>query len=322
MIGLLLLAGSAVILIVGAELFADNAAGAGHRLGISALAVAVLLAGAEPEEMVTAVIAALSGRPELAAGDAIGANVTMFTLALGVAALARPLPFGTRVRQYAVGSAIAGGLAVLALADGQVSRPEGGLLLAAYALLVGGVWWRERRPPVIGELGETLAAEAAEEAQGDERRPALLPLGLAIAGIGIMLAGGWLAVEGATGLVAELGVRDSTIGLTLLALATTAELFALAWSAARRDISELAVAAVVGSAAYNATVSLGAAALAVPLATTGILPAAVGAALIPLLAIGLGWRGRLTRAAGLLMMVVYAAYVALVFGQTTIFITA
>lgn len=313
MIGLLLLAGSAVVLIVGAELFTDNAAGAGRRLGISALAVAVLLAGAEPEEMVTAVIAALSGRPELAAGDAIGANVTMFTLALGAAALVRPLPFGARVRQYAVGSALAGGFPVLALADGQVSRLEGGLLIAAYVLLVGGVWWRERRPPVIGELGETVAE--AGEADDDERRPAFLPLGLAIAGIGIMLAGGWLAVQGATGLVADLGVRDSTIGLTLLALATTAELFALAWSAARRDISELAVAAVVGSAAYNATISLGAAAVAAPLATTGILPAAIGAALVPLLVVAFGWRARLYRGAGVLLVAAYAAYVVLVFRQ-------
>lgn len=228
MIGLLLLAASALILIAGAELFAERAAGAGRRLRISAVAVALLLAGAEPEEMVTALIAALGGRPELAAGDAIGANVTMFTLALGVAALARPLPFGGRVRQYAFGSAAAGGLAVLALWDGTVSRPEGSLLIAAYVVAVGGVWWRERQPPVIGEVEEAIEDEAEVGASGADARPDFMLLGLAAAGIGIMLAGGWLAVEGATRLVADLGVSDSAIGLTLLALATTAELFALA----------------------------------------------------------------------------------------------
>lgn len=145
-----------------------------------------------------------------------------------------------------------------------------------------------------------------------------MPLLLAVAGIGIMLAGGWLAVEGATRLVADLGVADSTVGLTLLALATTAELFALAWSAARRDVSELAVAAVVGSAAYNATVSLGAAALARPLAAPSIGPAAVGAMLVPLLVVGLGWRGRLPRAAGLLLVAAYVVYVVLVFGGASV----
>jgi cation:H+ antiporter len=53
-IGLLLLAASAVGLLVGAELFAAHAAAAGRRLGVSALAVGVLLAGAEPEELITA----------------------------------------------------------------------------------------------------------------------------------------------------------------------------------------------------------------------------------------------------------------------------
>src|SRR5215472_8686042 len=89
--GLGLLAISAVVLIGGAELFTDNAAAADRRLQITLFAAAFLLAGAEPEEMITAVIASVRHRPELAAGDAIGANLTMLTLVLGVAALARPL---------------------------------------------------------------------------------------------------------------------------------------------------------------------------------------------------------------------------------------
>ena len=52
-IGLLLLAASAVGFLVGAELFTEHTAAAGRRLGVSALAVGVLLAGAEPEELTT-----------------------------------------------------------------------------------------------------------------------------------------------------------------------------------------------------------------------------------------------------------------------------
>jgi cation:H+ antiporter len=65
------------VLVAGAELFAEHAATAGLRLGISALAVGVLLAGAEPEELITAVTASSRDRPGIAVGDAIGANVTM-----------------------------------------------------------------------------------------------------------------------------------------------------------------------------------------------------------------------------------------------------
>lgn len=308
MIGIGLLAVAAILLFVGAELFAENAAGAGRRLGITALAVALLLAGAEPEEMITAVLAAINGRPDLAAGDAIGANVTMLTLVLGLTAVLRPFPFGDRVREYAVGAAIAGVAAVVVLLDAAVSRLEGLALIGAYAALVGLVWWREREPPLIGEAAEAVENPDAPASSGTAWRP----LALALAGIAIMLSGGWVAVEGATRLVADLGIRDSVIGLTLLALATTAELFALAWSSARREISELAVAAVIGSAAYNATVSLGAAAVAQPLAVSGILGAAVAGAALPVVLIGLGWRGRLGVRGGLLLLIGYAVYLVVV----------
>jgi len=80
--------------------------------------------------------------------------------------------------------------------------------------------------------------------------------------------------------VAPLGRTDTAIGLTLLALATTAELVALVWSAGPVRVSEIAVAGVVGSAAYNATATLGAAALTRPLSLTGLtLPAVFTVAL-------------------------------------------
>ena len=139
--GVLLLVLAAVLLVAGAELFVENAAAAAKRLGVTVLAVGLLLAGAEPEELLTAVLASADGHPGLAAGDAVGANVTMLTVTLGLAALIRPVPVGPRVRLYAVLSAVAGGLAVLTLLGGHVARWEGGLLVAAYVLLIALVWW-------------------------------------------------------------------------------------------------------------------------------------------------------------------------------------
>jgi len=75
--GLGLLTVSAAMLIAGAELFSENAGAAARRLRITVFAAAFLLAGAEPEEMVTAAIASWRHHPGLAAGDAIGANLTM-----------------------------------------------------------------------------------------------------------------------------------------------------------------------------------------------------------------------------------------------------
>jgi cation:H+ antiporter len=273
---------------------------------VTVIAVGVLLAGAEPEELLTAVIAAVQDRPGLAAGDAIGANVTMLTVTIGLAALLRPLPMGHRVRQYAMLSAVAGGLALLALVGGHVSRVEGALLLAAYVGLVALVWWREKEPPAIGEL-----AEIDDDEETAARRPGVA-LALSVVGIALMLVGGDLAVRGAVDVVAAIGRTDSAVGLTILALATTAELFALVLTAARHDVPEIAVAGIVGSAAYNATATLGAAALAQPLAVDGVIWAAVAAALLPLVILLFARRGQLGRAAGGALVAGYAAYAVVV----------
>ena len=311
MTGWLLLLAAAALLLGGAELFVENAAGAARRLGVTVVAVGVLLAGAEPEELLTAVLAAVQDRPGLAAGDAIGANVTMLTACLGLAALVRPLQLAHRVRTYAVLSAVAGVLAVLALVSGEVGRLEGGLLLAAYAALVALVWWREKEPPSLGELAE-MDDDDDDDQDVRPRRPAVA-LGLALLGIALMLAGGDLAVRGAVRVVESLGRTDSSVGLTVLALATTAELFALVLTAVRHDVPEIAVAGVVGSATYNATATLGAAALARPLAVEGddLLASAVLAAALPLVVIALAPRGRLGRPAGALLCAGYATYVVL-----------
>ncbi len=298
-VGLGLLAVSAVLLIAGAELFTENVGAAARRLGITVFGAAFLLAGAEPEEMITAVIASGRHRPELAAGDAVGANLTMLTLVLGLAALARPLPFGGRVRGYAVWSALAGGLSALALAGGIVGRREGGMLVAAYLAGVALLWLRERKPPAIGEIAGASG----------ESRPAVLGLALALGGVALMAAGGWLAVGGAGRVVRALSLTDSAVGLTLLALATTAELFALAWAAMRRGVSEIAVAGVVGSVAYNATATLGVAALVRPLAAGGILTPAIAAAALPLALLLVTPGGRVNRKTGAVLVAGYGAWV-------------
>lgn len=239
MVGFLFLAASAVLLTAGSELFAEHASAAGRRFGVTALAIGLVLAGAEPEEMVTAIFASARHLPGIAAGDAIGANVTMLTVVLGLAALIRPLELGGRVRTYALAASAAGVAAALALLGGEVGRVWGVLLVGAYLMAVAAVWWVERRPPAFGEAAELQ--EGGEEAPSSRERDSRAAL-LVILGVGAMAGGGWLAVSGAERIVSSLGLAQSVVGLTFVALATTAELFALVWAAYRRGIEELALA--------------------------------------------------------------------------------
>jgi len=70
-------------------------------------------------------------------------------------------------------------------------------------------------------------------ASNRQERPSL-GLGLALAGIVVMAVGGVVAVQGAERVVDALQISDTAVGLTLVALATTAELLAVAWASCWR----------------------------------------------------------------------------------------
>src|SRR5690349_1002727 len=135
---IVLLVVGAGLLTAGAEGFAENVTGASARLGVSVLALGLLLAGAEPEEAITAMLAAGQGHPALAAGDAIGANLVILTLTLGLAALLTRLPVTRRGLEYAGASAVLGAVAWLFLRNGVLGWLEGGILVL---LSVAGVAW-------------------------------------------------------------------------------------------------------------------------------------------------------------------------------------
>jgi cation:H+ antiporter len=289
----------------GAETFAEHLSVASVRLGVSAFALAILLAGAEPEELATAVTASLRKAPAIALGDVIGANIAICLVALGVGAVIAPLPFDRRVRRYALAGIPAGVLAAAIAWDGEVNRPEGVVLLVSYVLFVAVIWTVERQPPALGEAGEL---EEAQEHEVTGRGRVGRELMLVLAGVGAMALGASALVES----IRRISGVESTqarLGLIVVGFATAFELVVLAWSAARRGITAAVVAGVVGSFTYNATMTLGAGALARPLHISdaqllrGPWIIMVGALVV---VVALAWRAqRLDRRAGIACLALY-----------------
>jgi cation:H+ antiporter len=344
--------GGAGLIVWGAETFAEHLAAASVRLGVSAFALALLLAGAEPEELATAVTAALRGSPGIAFGDVIGANVAACLLAVGVGAWIAPLPFGAGVRRYALAGLPLGGLAAWFAWDGVVGRAEGLVLVAGYVAFVAAIWAVERRPPAIGEVGELAEAREAQAgaptsagsgpgspdpvpppSTGGSRTGSPDPVpppstgGLDTPGAGprvgrdlvLVLVGLVALALGAMALVEGVrrisGVEETqtALGLTVVGFATAFELVVLAWSSARRGVPEAVVAAVLGSFAYNVTMTLGAGALARPLrlADAGSLHIGWVVMLAALLAVlAAGARGSIARPAAVALLAGYPVFVA------------
>ena len=302
-----LVAGVAVI-VWGAETFAEHLAAAATRLGVTSFALALLLAGAEPEELATAVAASLRNSPAIAVGDVIGANVAICLVALGIGAVIAPLPFARRVRRYALFALPVGVISVVVAWDGSVSRPEGTLLVGLYVAYVAAIWVAERQPPVLGETAELAEERDMSAAPGRE-------LMLVMAGVAAMVVGASLLVSGVRGL-AHAEDAQARLSLTLVGFATAFELVVLAWSAARRGISEAVVAAVVGSYAYNATMTLGAAAVVRPLGISdAALIRAPALVMLGVLALPIGLtarKGWLSRGAGVALLACYPVFLAVV----------
>ena len=308
---LLAFAAGVAMIVWGAEAFAEHLGRASVRLGVSSFALALLLAGAEPEELATVVAASLRGSPGIALGDVVGANIAICLVALGVGAWIAPLPFRAGVMRYALLGLPLGAVGVWFVWDGEVSRIEGAIFVMLYAAYVGVIWWMERKPPEFGEVGELAEARHAAEAG----RPSRVgrDLALVLAGVAAMALGATLLVE-AVQRISGVEATQTQLGLTLVGFATGFELVVLAWSAARRGMSEAVVAGVVGSFAYNVTMTLGAGALARPLmlADAAILHVPVllmlgSLALVILLA---ARQGRLARAEGTILLVAYPAFIA------------
>jgi cation:H+ antiporter len=307
---MLALVGGVGAVVWGAESFAEHLSAASVRLGVSAFALALLLAGAEPEELATAIVASARHVPAIALGDVIGANVAACLVALGVGAYIAPLPFGHRVRRYALLAMPAGIAAVVVMWDGRVGRVPGAILVGLYVAYVATIWLVERQPPAIGE------AEELEEAREDAARGIRSRIGrdlvLVIAGVVAMGVGATVLVE-AVRRVTNVESTQTDLSLTLVGFVTAFELVVLAWSASRRGASETVIAAIVGSFAYNATMTLGAAALVRPLDVVDASRLR-GPGVIMLLSLALVLlvgtiRGVLNRAHGVALVALYPLFV-------------
>ena len=254
-LGLIVIGTAAIVW--GAETFAGHLADASKRLGVTAFALALLLAGAEPEELATVVTASARGVDGVAFGDVIGANAAIVTIALGTGAFITVLPFGRSIRRYALGGVAVGVLAATLMWDGTVSRIEGVVLVAAYVVFVAAIWLLERRPPSLGEAGEL-------DEQIDPSGTFGRDLGYVVAGLVALSIGSIVLVEGVRRLT-DVEATQTRLGLTIVGFATAFELVVLAFSASRHGITEAVVAGVIGSYAYNMTMSLGAGAIVAPI---------------------------------------------------------
>jgi cation:H+ antiporter len=314
-VALALLVGGTGLLLKGADWFTDGATDLARTLGVSALFIGVVLAGLEPEEMVTAAIASGRGAGDLALGDVVGTNITIVLAALGLAALILPLTIERGVRVQAVIATLASIPPILLLYTGVISRLAGALLLLLFAVYTIILLRADRQALARQAAAEQLAHDDEQSHEEHEEHDDPSGRGAHVArtlgGLIAMAVGGPVLVEGALRLTDALDLRQASVGLTIVALGTGAEMLALAVVAARRKQADILVGGILGSVAYNLLVTLGLAAVVRPIPVgPGILRVAVPVMIVAhLLLLGVVWHGHMGRLLGAFFLSGYVIYV-------------
>lgn len=303
LIGVFFLVVGIACVIWGAERFTDGAIGTATRFALSPFYLGVVVSGLEPENLVTGMVAAHRGLPQVALGTVIGAAIFMLTAGLGVALLLVPMEI--RIPR-AGGVAVAASLLPFGVAlwnDGTVSRLEGVLLLF---VAIGLMAWLYRRSPVFIPAGDP------HKPSGPGTR--LRALGLLVGGLGAMLVGAEFVVRGVSALIGSIEISETFLGMTVVAMGESVEETARMVSPARRGHPELALGNVVGTVVVLLTLNLGVIALVHPLTVDPLVlrmhaPYLVGCTL--LVASGLLWAQRLGRPMGVLLVGLYLIYLGL-----------
>lgn len=302
---LILIAVGLVALAVGGELLVRGAVGIAKKLGVSTLFTGLVIVGAATSmpEMVASVQAVMSGSPEIAWGNIVGSNIANSLLILGGAALIAPIMLAGMGRRDSV-VALMMTLLLWAIAWQEVGSPYIGIGLLV-ALIVY-IIWRYRHPP----------ATAEEEDEAHPPPNFLLSLVFFAAGVAALVFGGGWLVTGAIAIASDLGVSETVIGLTIVAVGTSLPELAASAVAAFRGHAELAVGNVLGSNIFNllliggVTMTVSGQSLPTELLQYGWPIAAASALLLLLMC---RFMPRIGRPFGLLMLAGFAANTALAF---------
>jgi len=297
--------GGLVALYVGARWLVGAASDIARRLGVSPLLIGltVVSVGTSLPELFVGVAATIGGHPAVSLGNVIGANALNLGLILGIAALIHPIAVHLRVLQWDLPVLLAASLLLAWFAaDGEIGRGEGALLLAgmvAYLALNVVLGRRERR---ASALAGALAAPHAASLAGDLARAAL--------GAGALALGARLAIDGALGVAALLGLSEGVVGMTLVAVSTTLPELVTTLVAAYRRQGDLAFGNVIGSNINNALTVVGAAAAVAPLSAADVGRVPMFALLaLTLFAVPVLWRGFVVnRWEGALLVCAYAGF--------------
>lgn len=302
-----------VLLIKGASFLVDGASSIARRLNVSDLVIGltVVAFGTSTPELFVNIIASVKGNVGIAVGNILGSNIANIFLILGVASIIYPLNVGkgTVWKEIPLSLLAAFLLGILAndviIDNGLFSaltRIDGLVFLSFFVIFL------------YYSFSIAKRIEGTDDHIPSKQHGLFKSLSFVILGfIGLSLGGKWI-VDGAVHMASAMGVSQSMIGLTIVALGTSLpELATSAVAASKRNV-EIAVGNVVGSNIFNIFFVLGISSVIKPIPFQPRNNIDIGvvifASVLLFLTMFTGGRRVLDRWEGVVFVVLYAGYIA------------
>ena len=313
MLDVIFLIGGLALILLGANGLTDGAAAVAKRFNISDLVIGLTIVafGTSAPELVISAMAAMGGSAEMAIGNVVGSNIFNVLMIIGVTALVMPIQVGQGTLSKEIPLVVLASFALAFMAndvwlDGGnaniISRIDGLVLLAFFLIFLRYTF--------------AIAHNGGDEEEGEKIKemPIWKSVLFILGGLAGLIYGGQLFVDGASGIASSLGVSESIIGLTIVALGTSLPELATSVTAALKKNSGIAIGNVIGSNLFNVFFVLGCSATISPLPMGGInnvdMAVLIGSAILFWL---VGWffkKRTITRVEGALMVICYVAYTA------------
>ncbi len=343
---LLVLAVSMFVLVKSSDFFVEAAARIAKRFGVSELVIGLTIVaiGTSLPEFASSVTAAAEQQTSLAVGTVVGSNIANIGLILGIGALLVPLRLGRKefMRDCSIMLWVSF-LFYLMCLNGTVSMLEGALLLVLAPVYIAFLLhFRPKMRQLPGQMTSYMRLNYLSgsralkylihprtyvkliEALYDRNLYRFVSGGSAARDILILLASLFFIylsskylVSSAIELAMALGVTQSIIGATLVAVGTSLPELSVSLSAIRKGFTNILVGNVLGSNILNILLVAGAAAMVSPLV---VLPAALAVSLpfmilnaLLLFAFVMSDRG-ISRTKGLLFMGLYLLFLCALLG--------
>ena len=291
------------LLIKGADIFVDGASSVAGKLKIPSLIIGltVVSMGTSMPEAAVSISASLSGNNGISLGNVIGSNIFNLLVVVGASSIILPIFTDRDIikRDMPINIAITAGLCVM-LFDGNLSRLDAAILLVLFAAYMFILIRSALKNRVEGPAQKTLSWPKS--------------ILFILAGAAAIIGGGQMVVNSAKVIAAALGMGETLIGLTVVAIGTSLPELVTSIVAARKGDSGIAMGNVVGSNIFNILFILGLAGVISPMTAdaaffidTGILIAV--SAMMMIFAFTRRKTGRAEGAISVLVYVAYTAYI-------------